>query len=102
MEGRALPSFLPGVLYRAGEIPAKVVAGDFTGDGIADFAVADLVSGALVVRPGLGDGSFGAAITFRAGINPVALALGDWNLDGNVDGVDLTHLYTNFGTVWKL
>jgi len=25
----------------------------------------------------------------------------DWNLDGNVDGVDLQRLYENFGTIWK-
>jgi len=41
--------------------------------------------GAFSVLPGLGDGSFGPEMRFRAGASPISLAAGDFNRDGRSD-----------------
>ena len=77
--------------YGVGAGPHSVVARDFDLDGRVDIAVANLAGGdgtqqgAFSVLPGLGDGSFGPEMRFRAGASPMSLAAGDFNRDGRSD-----------------
>jgi hypothetical protein len=73
--------------YMAGEV--AVAAGDFNGDGIPDLAVVNGFSGPLPggvvgvsVFLGNGDGTFQPEMSFEAGVEPWALAIGDFNGDG--------------------
>ena len=70
--------------------PYYLVAGDWGGDGRADLAVTsvDPTSGqqSVLVLPGNGDGTFGAAATLDLGsVTPTALLSGDFNGDGKTD-----------------
>jgi len=60
---------------------------DFNLDGRPDVALASIVGagGALVVLPGLGDGSFGDPIQTPITGSPFSLCSGDWNGDGKPD-----------------
>jgi phospholipase C len=75
-------TFQPAVPYSGANPETSVAVGDFNGDGIADFAVAD--SG-IDVFPGNGDGTFGAPVNSANGAGFTALAVGDFNLDGKLD-----------------
>ena len=94
LDDRILPTFSPAVNYVAGIYPQEVVTADFNGDGILDLAAAyagsDIVipdpgSGAVGVRLGNGDGTFGSAINSAVGHSPTSLAVGDFNGDGKLD-----------------
>jgi hypothetical protein len=94
LDDRIVPSFSPAVNYAAGIYPQEVVAADFNNDGILDLAAAyagsDIVipdpgSGAVGVRLGNGDGTFGSAINSAVGHSPTSLAVGDFNGDGKLD-----------------
>jgi N-acetylneuraminic acid mutarotase len=74
------PSYLSGVTS-----PRRLAAGDFTGDGKEDLAVADLGANDVSVFLGNGDGSFQAAQSFATGSAPYAVAVGDFNGDGKPD-----------------
>ena len=76
-----------------GVYPVSVAVGDFNGDGKLDLAVANMCSpGPLCTYPGtlsilLGDGAgnFSLASSPTAGTEPSAVAVGDFNGDGNLD-----------------
>ncbi len=55
-----------------------------------DLVVLDGGAGTLVVRPGLGNGSFGTATTAPAGPDPAVFAVEDVNKDGRLDLVVLS------------
>ena len=76
-----------GSPFAAGTNPYAVVVGDFNGDGYADFAVANQGDNTVTVLLGNGRGGFTAASgsPFAVGTSPVALAIGDFNGDGNAD-----------------
>src|SRR6185437_11162001 len=73
--------------YSAGTTPYAVAVGDFNGDGNLDVAPANETSNDVTVLLGNGTGGFSAApgSPFSAGSGPDALAVGDFNGDGNLD-----------------
>ena len=70
--------------YSAGQRPYRLVAAELTNSGNLDLAIADWLSGQIVILLGNGDGTFQPPRKFRA-VNPVAIAAGDFNEDGNLD-----------------
>src|SRR5579863_7077923 len=70
-----------------GSDPVSVVAGDFTGDGFADLAVASNVQiwVSVLLNKGDGTGTFEAAVSHEAGTYPTGVAVGDFNGDGKLD-----------------
>jgi FG-GAP-like repeat len=64
-----------------------VVAGDFTGDGIADLAVAtwNVNYNGVTLFPSLGDGEFAAGIPTASISNVTGMASGDFNGDHKLD-----------------
>src|SRR5262249_22086872 len=79
----------PNVLS-APEVTLAVVATDFNGDGIPDLASASAAAtpdapGLVTVRLGNGDGTFGTATAFAAGLSPLGMVAADFNHDGFVD-----------------
>ncbi|MGD1098579.1 MAG: FG-GAP-like repeat-containing protein, partial [Bryobacteraceae bacterium] len=87
VNGVAEAGFLPASRYSTGIDPIAVAIGDFNGDGKADFAVANALSGSndISVLLGNGDGTFKTAVSYPADAGPVALAVGDFNGDGKPD-----------------
>jgi hypothetical protein len=78
-----------------GSGPAAIAAGDFNNDGNEDLAFGADVNGPptqLGVNFGDGEGKFryGTRSSFHFGNYPFAMALGDFNRDGNLDLVSAT------------
>ncbi len=80
-----MPSSSPFLPIPAGSDPVAAVAGDFTGDGHLDLAVADSGSNTVSVLLGNGDGTFLPAVTYAVGSEPFAIAGGDFTGDGRQD-----------------
>jgi hypothetical protein len=72
-------------LIAVGNEPIAIVTGDFNGDGIADFATANLSDNTVSVFLGNGNGLFTQASNspFAVGSGPIALAVADLNANGN-------------------
>jgi hypothetical protein len=62
-----------------------VATGDFRGNGVQDLVTTNEAAGSVSVFLGNGDGTFGAPNTFPAGIDPIAVVVGDFNRDGHLD-----------------
>ena len=77
--------------YAAGSTPDALAAGDFNGDGAADFAAANSGSNDVSIELGNGDGTFNDGTTLSAGTNPEGVAAGDFNGDGKLDLVTANH-----------
>jgi hypothetical protein len=75
----------------------SLAVGDFNGDGTPDLVAVDAgnypnYEGTGSVLLGNGDGTFQPALTFSAGSRPLAVAVGDFNGDGNQDLVTAAQL----------
>ena len=71
------------------------MAGDFTGDGQLDLAVANDGRTTVSVLLGNGDGTFQPAVDYAVGSIPIAIVAGDFNGDGHLD---LAVVNADFGT----
>ena len=71
--------------YAVGSYPVAIVAGDFTGDGRTDLAVANFDDNDVSILLGNGDGTFQNQKTYAAGSFPRALVTGDFTGDGRTD-----------------
>ncbi len=76
--------FGKAVYYHAAGNPWTLVAAHFTQSGSFDLAIADLFQGRIAILLGKGDGTFLPPRTFPV-TNPVEIATGDFNGDGNED-----------------
>src|SRR5260370_30735605 len=90
-------SFAAAANFGAGGNPEAVAVGDFNDDGKQDLAVSDYGSNTVSILLGDGAGSFSAASNspFAVGINPVSVAVGDFNGDGKQDFPAANHNSTH-------
>ena len=81
--------------------PGGVDIGDYTGDGLLDFAVASLMTGVYVYR-NTGTGAFALWAQTAVSLLPTHIASADFNGDGRLDLVlgdtDGTQIYLNTGS----
>ncbi len=82
-------SFQAAVHYGASFLPESVAVADLNGDGKPDLAVAsygsDFIPGDVSVLLGNGDGTFRAAVRFRAEFGAASVTVGNFNGDGKPD-----------------
>jgi hypothetical protein len=88
--GASTFSFAAAVTFAVGQAPSAVAVADINGDGRPDLVVVNSISNTLSVLlnttpAGAGTPSFAAQQTFSVGINPQAVAVGDFNGDGRPD-----------------
>ncbi len=81
--------FVDGGSVTVGFFPVGIAMADFTADGFADLAVSNYgKNGAgttVSILIGAGDGTFVSSVEYAAGNAPLALAVGDFNADGQSD-----------------
>ncbi len=84
-------NFLPAVNYPVGADPVAIVTGDFNHDGHLDLAVLNSnpntggAGGSVSILNGQSGGTFVAGPTYAVGFIPTAIAVGDFDGDGNLD-----------------
>jgi uncharacterized membrane protein len=92
--GNGDATFQPPIHTQLPGLPGLVGVGDFNGDGRLDLAVPMLLAlgsgspfalACAVVLLGNGDGTFAPPVSYPAGNFCSALAVGDFNNDGNLD-----------------
>lgn len=82
--------FAPPVMLQAGSPsgqPVRVAAGDLSGDGRDDIAVANAATAKLAVLIAAGGTSFAPAVLHATANLPQAVLLGDLDADGRLDAV---------------
>jgi hypothetical protein len=85
--GNGDTTFGGATTYTTGSTPASVITGDFNADGIRDLVVANQNGNNLTILFGTGTGTFQlpAQTVSTGGNSPSALAVADFNGDGNGD-----------------
>jgi tetratricopeptide (TPR) repeat protein len=84
-------TFAPRTDYPVGNGPTAVATADFNVDGIPDLAVANGTDNTVSVLLGTatstggGSGAFGPQTTFPTDVDPVAIVVDDYNIDGLPD-----------------
>ncbi|MGP0063055.1 MAG: FG-GAP repeat domain-containing protein [Isosphaeraceae bacterium] len=81
-------TFQAPIFYPVGSDPSSIVAGDFTGDGVLDLAVADYGSDEVWLLSGNGRGGFQTLPPIPLGnqvSDPVSIVAGDFTGDGVLD-----------------
>jgi hypothetical protein len=93
-------TFQAAVNYDAGSNPQFVAVGDFNADGKLDLAVVNGSSGigSVSILLGKGDGTFQAAVSYGVGLQPISVAVADFNGDGKLD-LAVVNMSTSNGSV---
>jgi hypothetical protein len=71
----------------AGGGAISIAVGDFNGDGKTDLVTANYSGNDVTILLGNGSGGFtqAAGSPFAVGVNPISVAVGDFNVDGKLD-----------------
>jgi hypothetical protein len=85
LEDRLLPSFAPALNYDTGGTPAGLAVGDLRHSGHLDAVVTLPAANAVSVLLGNDNGTFQRSGSFPTGPHPSAVALADFDGDGNPD-----------------
>ncbi|MEC8252806.1 MAG: VCBS repeat-containing protein, partial [Planctomycetota bacterium] len=72
-------------IVNVGGGPVEVVAADFTGDGLQDFAVSRTNQSDIAILENDGNGAFVETLAVPVGVNPNYLVTSDFNSDGRAD-----------------
>ena len=81
----AARAYAPGVINSAALAPVVFLSADFDGDERADLLTVSAAEDALELRPGAGDGTFGAAVPTSLTRAPKSVGVGELNGDGRPD-----------------
>ena len=84
LTGHGDGTFGPENRIQAGDGPASIVVGDFTGDGMQDLAVANVFDGLSLIA-GRGNGLFDRSRNQYVGNTPFDVATADFDADGKQD-----------------
>jgi FG-GAP-like repeat len=87
LAGLASAQFKKTAVLKVSPQPEYATVADFNNDGIPDLAVALYFPNNVAVLLGAGNGTFPTRFVFGSGLiaNPGAMAVGDFNEDGNAD-----------------
>jgi uncharacterized protein (TIGR03437 family) len=97
--GKGDGTFASATLITA-QLPNKIVAGDFNGDGKPDLIVANCCGGTnMSYLLGNGDGTFGPETAFNGGASPLFAAAADFNGDGKPDLAIVNQISRGYATV---
>lgn len=72
-------------IVNVGGGPVEVVAADFTGDGLQDFAVSRTNQSDIAILANDGNGGYVETLAVPVGVNPNYLVTSDFNSDGRAD-----------------
>jgi len=85
--GKGDGTFLPPIKRSIPGGVGWIAVADFNGDGVLDLAatIGTEQQGGVAVSLGNGDGTFQLPVNFKVGLNPLEIAIGDFNGDGKPD-----------------